>query len=197
MPHRTDALSLLKADHENVKELLAQLEKSTERSASKRETLLAQIETEVTIHTTIEEEIFYPAYRDAVSSKEDRKLFQEALEEHHVVDMVLPELKRADPASEVFSAKAKVLKDLIEHHADEEEKEMFRRARSAMDTSELKELGERMIARKEELMAELESSMEAGGTGKSRSGGHGKHKQAAAGHHRTSGRSQPREHTVH
>jgi hemerythrin-like domain-containing protein len=146
-----DAIALLKADHEKVRGLLSQLEKSTERSADRRQALLAKIEAEVKVHTTVEEEIFYPAYRDAVRKKEDRELYQEALEEHHVVDLVLPEIKGTDPSSEVFGAKAKVLKELIEHHAEEEEKEMFKRARRVMDAAQLRELGARMALRKKQL----------------------------------------------
>lgn len=151
MAPRTDAISMLKADHEKVRGLLAQLEKSTEQGVKKREQLLSQIAEELTIHTTIEEEIFYPSYRDAVAKKEDKKLYQEALEEHHVVDLVMPEIEECDPSSEVFSAKAKVLKEIVEHHADEEESEMFKRARKVMEPDELRELGERMEARKAEL----------------------------------------------
>ena len=146
-----DAITLLKEDHKKVKGLLSQLEKTTERGASRRTKLLGQIETEVKIHTTIEEEIFYPAYRDAVKKKDDRELYQEALEEHHVVDLVLPELKDSDPAGEIFGAKAKVLKELIEHHAEEEEKEMFPKARRALGAAELRELGGRMESRKRAL----------------------------------------------
>jgi hemerythrin superfamily protein len=154
MAAQTDAISLLKADHEKVRGLLSQLEKSTEKGVKKREELLSKIAEELTIHTTIEEEIFYPSYRDAVAKKEDRKLYQEAIEEHHVVDLVMPEIEETDPSSEVFSAKAKVLKEIVEHHAEEEEKEMFPRARKVMDAAELRELGERMEARKAELMSE-------------------------------------------
>src|SRR4029450_9177245 len=118
---QVDAITLLKADHKKVRGLLAALEKTTERSADRRTKLLQQIEDEVNVHSTVEEEIFYPAYRDAVKKKDDRVLYQEALEEHHVVDLVMPEVKACDPGSEVFAAKAKVLKELIEHHADEEE----------------------------------------------------------------------------
>ena len=146
-----DAIVLLKEDHKKVKALLSQLEKTTERGASRRKTLLGKIEDELKAHTTIEEEIFYPAYRDAATKKEDCKLYQEALEEHHVVDLVLPELKRADPAGEIFGAKAKVLKELIEHHADEEEEEMFPKARRALGMAELRDLGARMEERKRAL----------------------------------------------
>ena len=146
-----DAIALLKQDHKKVKGLLAQLDKTTERGADRRRKLLSQIEAEIKIHTTIEEEIFYPAYRDAVRKKDDRELYQEALEEHHVVDLVLPELKDADPAGEIFGAKAKVLKELIEHHAGEEEKEMFPKARKALGAAELRDLGRRMASRKRSL----------------------------------------------
>ena len=148
-----DAITLLKEDHKKVRTLLAALEKTTERSADRRVKLLQQIESEVKVHATVEEEIFYPAYRDAVRKKEDRELYLEALEEHHVVDLVMPEVKDCDPASEVFAAKAKVLKELIEHHAGEEEKDMFKKARQAMDKAELRDLGARIQERKKQLKA--------------------------------------------
>ena len=148
-----DAITMLKADHKKVKALLSSLEKTTERGADRRTKLLTQIEAEINVHSSIEEEIFYPAYRDAVKKRDDRELYQEALEEHHVVDLVMPEVKESDPAGEVFAAKAKVLKELIEHHADEEEKEMFKKAKQVLDREELRELGARMAARKKELKA--------------------------------------------
>lgn len=154
MPNRgtkKDAIALLKEDHKKVKGLLAKLEKTTERSSDTRQKLLAQIEQEIQMHTTIEEEIFYPAYREAVTKKDDAKLYQEAIEEHHVVDLVMNEIKMVDAQSEEFSAKSKVIKELVEHHADEEEKSMFPKARKAMDAAQLKELGAQMQARKGEL----------------------------------------------
>ena len=149
---RQDAIRLLKEDHDKVRGLLSELEGTTERAAKKRERLLQEIETELKVHEQIEEEIFYPAFRDAVESKEDRKLYYEATEEHHTVDLVLPELLECDPTSEVFGAKAKVLKELVEHHADEEEKEMFPKAKKLLGRDELRELGERLEQRKKELM---------------------------------------------
>ena len=92
-----DAIALLKADHKTVRGLLAQLEETTERAAKKREQLLEKIEHEVKIHTTIEEEIFYPAFLAAAKKREDKKLFFEASEEHHVVDLVMPEVKNTSP----------------------------------------------------------------------------------------------------
>jgi hemerythrin-like domain-containing protein len=153
MPTSPDAIALLKADHKKVKALLASLEKTTERSSELRVKLLSQIESEMKVHATVEEELFYPAYRDAVRKKDDKELYQEALEEHHVVDLLMPEIKNCDPASEVFAAKATVLKEIIEHHAEEEEKEMFKKARQAMSAAELREIGARMQARKKQLKA--------------------------------------------
>jgi hemerythrin-like domain-containing protein len=150
-----DAIALLTEDHKNVKQLLKRLEATTERSTDQREQLLSKIENEVKIHTTIEEEIFYPAFREAVRTRKDEELYFEALEEHHVVDMVMPEIKSTETDSEEFGAKAKVLKDLIEHHAAEEEKQMFPKARKAMGAARLKELGEEMQERKHELSTGL------------------------------------------
>ena len=143
-----DAIGLLKEDHTKVRALLGELEKSSEKATARREELLEEIERELKIHTTIEEEIFYPAFREAAEKKDDLKLYYEAIEEHHVVDNVLPELKGTDPATEVFAAKAKVLKDLVEHHAEEEETEMFPRARKLMDREELVRLGDQLAQAK-------------------------------------------------
>jgi len=148
-----DAIALLKADHKKVRSLFADLEKSSMRGGPRAQKLVAQIDKELTIHTTIEEEIFYPAFRDAVRSKDDKKMYFEAKEEHHVVKLVLPEVKEGGMAVEEFAAKCKVLKELVEHHAGEEEKEMFPEARKVLSRPELQELGDRMAARKKELGA--------------------------------------------
>jgi len=148
-----DAIALLKKDHEKVRGLLGDLEKSAMHGGPKSEKLVTQIDTELKIHTTIEEEIFYPAYREAVRSKEDKQLYFEAKEEHHVVDLVLPEVNDGEKGGEEFAAKAKVLKELVEHHAGEEEKEMFPKARKVFSRTELQDLGDRMAQRKKELGA--------------------------------------------
>lgn len=144
----TDPIALLKADHKKVRGLLGEFEDTSARATTRRDELLQTIERELKIHTTIEEEIFYPAFRDAAEKQDDKKLFYEAVEEHHVVDAVLAELREAEPASEQFAAKAKVLKDLVEHHAEEEETEMFPRARKLMSREELADLGQRLATAK-------------------------------------------------
>jgi hemerythrin-like domain-containing protein len=157
---RNDAIALLKEDHEKVRGLLRQLEKAATSDGDEAEPLLKSIESELRVHTTIEEEIFYPAFRDAASKKDDSKLYYEAVEEHHVVDLVLPEIDKGDTGSAEFAAKAKVLKDLVEHHAEEEEKEMFPRARKLMDKDELVTLGQQLANRKRELQAENDGASE-------------------------------------
>jgi hemerythrin-like domain-containing protein len=148
-PKTPDAIALLKADHEKVRGLLSDLEKAN--APTRRVKLLTQIDQELRVHTQIEEEIFYPAFRDAVKKKDDREMYYEAKEEHHVVKLVLPEILETPPTADEFPAKAKVLKELVEHHADEEEKEMFPKARKVIDREELRDLGARMAARKAEL----------------------------------------------
>jgi len=120
--------------------------------------LLAEIEMNLSAHTTIEEEIFYPAFREAGQKSDDNKMYFEALEEHRAAgDLVLPDLLKTDPATDNFSGRAKVLKELVEHHADEEEKEMFPRAKKLLDKAELVALGERMEQRKRELIGRKRS----------------------------------------
>jgi hemerythrin-like domain-containing protein len=152
-----DAIGLIKKDHGTVRELLSDLEETTARSAKKRIDLLERLALEVRVHAQIEEEIFYPAFHDAAKTKEDEKLFHEAAEEHAIVHEKLPVLESTDPATELFSARAKVMKDLIEHHAEEEEKEILPRAKELLGRDELVELGQRMQDRKEELLADAMS----------------------------------------
>jgi hemerythrin superfamily protein len=146
----TDALALLKKDHANALKLLRKLESSED--AAEREDLLAEVAQEIEVHAQIEEEIFYPAFHRAAEEAEDEKLFYEAAEEHGLVHIELPKLQQADPGSDVFAARAKVLKDLIELHAEEEEHELFPRVRKLLDRSERIELGHRLQARKSALM---------------------------------------------
>jgi hemerythrin-like domain-containing protein len=149
----SDAIELLTEDHEKVRGLLQQLEKTTARSAEKRGALYQKIAHEVRVHSRVEEELFYPAYRDAARSQQDEKLFYEAAEEHGLVDQVMDAIELESPESPVFAAKCKVLKDLIEHHIEEEEGEMFPKARKLLG-KRLEELGRQMEVRKEELDSE-------------------------------------------
>jgi hemerythrin superfamily protein len=149
-----DAIRLLKEDHATVRKLLAELADTTSRGVKTRTELLEKIAAELEAHTTIEEEIFYPAFKEAGEKSDDAKLYFEALEEHRAAgDLVLPDLLKTDVGSDQFGGRAKVLKELVEHHADEEEKEMFPRAKELLGKERLEELGEAMQARKQQLLA--------------------------------------------
>jgi hemerythrin-like domain-containing protein len=157
-----DAIKLLTQDHQTVRQLLTQLEETTTRAVKKRADLLAEIAVQLKAHTTIEEEIFYPAFKAAGDKSDDAMMYFEALEEHRAAgDLVLPDLQNTPTDSEKFSGRAKVLKELVEHHADEEEKEMFKRATPLMNASELKTLGEQLETRKAELLKQFKAEAKA------------------------------------
>jgi len=147
-----DAITLLKEDHDKVKDLLTQLEATTERGVKTRSELFATIKGELTVHEIIEEEIFYPELK---AHPKARDIVLEAFEEHHVVDVLMGELESLDVSDETWGAKALVMKENIEHHIEEEEGEMFTKARQVFDRQELVDLGERMAQRKEAAKAEL------------------------------------------
>ncbi len=140
-----DAIALLKADHDKVKRLLSDLETTTERGVKTRAELFATIKGELTIHETIEEEIFYPALKSHPKAKD---IVLEGYQEHHVVDLLMGELESMDVSDERWGAKAIVMKENIEHHIEEEEGDMFKKARQVFDRQELEDLGERMAERK-------------------------------------------------
>jgi len=147
-----NAIQLLKDDHKKLRGLLAELEATTKRASKKRSELLPTIAREFEFHATLEEEMFYPAFKKAGDKGEDEKLYFEALEEHRAAgDMVLSDLQKTAPDSDQFSGRAKVLKEIVERHLEKEEKQMFLRARELMTASELRLLGERMAERKLEL----------------------------------------------
>ena len=147
-----DALKLIKDDHEKMRKLLTELESTTERGIKTREELYSTIKGELTVHEIIEEEIFYPALKDHPKAKD---IVLEAYEEHHVVDVVMAELEETPVDDETWGAKAKVMKENVEHHMEEEEGEMFQKARQVFDKDELEELGTRMEQRKMEAQREL------------------------------------------
>ena len=147
-----DAIALLKEDHDKVKKLLTELETTTERGIKTRTELFATIKGELTVHEIIEEEIFYPELK---AHPKARDIVLEGYEEHHVVDLLMSELESLDVSDEKWGAKAIVMKENIEHHIEEEEGEMFAKARQVFDRDELIDLGERMAARKLSAQREL------------------------------------------
>ena len=140
-----DAIAVLKADHVRIRALLKGLQSA--HTAARRSSLMDQTEQLLKQHTRIEEQIFYPAFREAAKNARDRRRFHEATEEHHIVDVVLPEVRDARHEPEVFTARARVLRELVEHHIEEEQEDMFPRARRLLSAAELQELGTTMSAR--------------------------------------------------
>jgi len=148
-----DAIALLKEDHRKVEELFEQFEKA--KGDGRKEKLALEICKELTIHTIIEEEIFYPA----VEGKVDEDLLKESFVEHDAAKVLIAEIEAGGPSDEYYDAKVKVLKEEIEHHVEEEEKPkegLFAQTRVA--DIDLKELGERLAQRKEALQAEIKAS---------------------------------------
>lgn len=143
-----NAIDLLKSDHEKVKAILTQLSESTDRAVKKRTDLLDKLEMEISIHTQLEEQILYPAFK-AAGGKDEAEMYYEAKEEHRTVDsLVLPDLKATDPATPEFAGRVKVVKELLEHHIEEEETEMFPKAKKLLGNAKLEQLGEEMLAMK-------------------------------------------------
>ena len=149
---RKNAITMLEDDHNKMRGLLDQLESTTERGVKTREELFATIKGELTLHETIEEEIFYPALKSHPKAED---IVLEGYEEHHVVDLVMGELEDLPVDDESWGAKAKVMKENVEHHMEEEEGEMFKQARAVFDRQELEELGQKMAVRKEQAGKEL------------------------------------------
>lgn len=147
-----DGLQLLAQDHRKVEDLFEQFEKASGSSAKER--LVKQICTELKIHSQIEEEIYYPEIRGKV----EEDALDEAYVEHDSAKLLINELEAAEPDESYYDAKVKVLQELIEHHVKEEEKQrdnLFQQTRAA--EIDLEALGERLAARKAELMALAES----------------------------------------
>ncbi|MBF8730355.1 MULTISPECIES: hemerythrin domain-containing protein [Pseudomonas] len=149
-----NAIELLIQDHETVKKLLEELSSTTERAVKKRSELLARIEQELQIHTALEEQILYPAIKQA-GGKEEEKMYYEAKEEHRTVDsLVLPDLLQTDTGTVEFAGRVKVMKELLEHHIEEEEGELFPTAKKLLGKQALDEMGVAMQAHKKMLKAD-------------------------------------------
>jgi len=149
-----DAISLLKSDHRQVETWFSQFELS--RSEERKKTLASQICQALKVHTQIEAEIFYPAFLEAT---EDKDIHHEAEVEHDGAKKLIGEIEGSGPDDDYFDARVTVLSEMIRHHVNEEEKRdgMFAKARQAK--MDLAALGERLAARKAELMGSEGQSM--------------------------------------
>jgi len=150
MAEAQDAVALLKADHQTVADLFEQFEKAS--GDGRKEKIALQICKELTVHATIEEEIFYPACEGKVEEAD----LKEAYVEHDGAKVLIAEIEKGGPSDEYYDAKVKVLQEQIEHHVEEEEKRLvgiFSQARKA--GVDMDALGAQLAARKAELMAQI------------------------------------------
>jgi hemerythrin superfamily protein len=146
-----DAIALLTADHREVSDMFEQFDQLGDRATASKEKLKDKICKALIAHTTIEEEIFYPAVRGKIEEGED--MVDEAVVEHAAAKDLIQQLQEMQPDDELYDAKVKVLGEQIEHHVKEEEKEMFPKVKkSGLD---LLALGQEMAMRKQELMSTL------------------------------------------
>jgi hypothetical protein len=150
---KLDAVALLKADHRKVEGLFAKFEAA--KSDGKKRALAEQICMELTVHSKIEEDVFYPACEGAVEAG----LLEEAYVEHDAAKVLIAEIEAGGPGDEFYDAKVKVLSEMIEHHVEEEEKRvegMFSQARKA--GLDMDALGDQMAAEKQQLLANYKNS---------------------------------------
>ena len=143
-----DVFNLLKKDHKEVKQLFKKIEKSSDSAVKQREKTFQQIVKELDIHTQVEEQIVYPRLKEI---KQFKDLIGEAYEEHHVAKQLIKEIEALSADNEQWKAKVSVLKEIIEHHVEEEEKELFPKAQKALGKDESKELGKRVEQEKQRL----------------------------------------------
>lgn len=146
-----DALKLLKEDHKKVKMLFGEVEGLSDRAKAQRKKLFQQIDKELTVHSQIEEKIFYPEFRQRASNSEEKEEILEAYEEHGLVKQMIHDLEDLDPKDEAYRPKLEVLKDLVDHHVKEEEGTMFKMARELFEKDELDEIGERLMQAKSKM----------------------------------------------
>jgi hemerythrin superfamily protein len=148
-PEPTDAIALLKSDHEKVKALFAQADALSDTAHAARLKLFKQIDAELTLHTSVEETIFYPAFKAKTKRNTDeRDEVLEAFEEHAGAKVLIAKLERLDARDETYKAKLQVLGEMIRHHVEEEESVMFPEARKLLGHDELMRLGEQIAAAK-------------------------------------------------
>lgn len=156
-----DAIALLKADHQQVKDLFDQVEELSETAHATRGKLFAKIAHELTIHCEIEERIFYPAVKAKTKrNTEENDEVLEAYEEHANAKEMIRKLEALSPTDQTYHAKLNVLMEMVRHHLQEEEGDFFKDVRSLLPREELRELGEQLAQLKEQLQGQLQGRRE-------------------------------------
>ena len=139
----TDAIVILKNDHQEIRKLFKRFEKAGDNALKAKQTLADNILEALTVHTYIENEAMYPETRKLLPDLEEDVL--ESYEEHHVADVLCMELAAMKPSDERFDAKMTVLMENVSHHMDEEEQDWFPKVRAGLGRKKLSEIGERML----------------------------------------------------
>jgi hemerythrin superfamily protein len=155
---RKDATQILTADHKKVSKIFADFEKIKDRDSEAKQQLVKKACDELTVHSQVEEELFYPALHEALKEN-DQDLVDEAEVEHASIKQLIETLKTCDPEDRLYDANVTVLSEYVKHHVKEEQDEIFPKARKAKDL-DLNQIGEEITARKMQLMEEFGMEME-------------------------------------
>ena len=146
-PKKQEATALLRADHKAVSELFAEYANAT--TSAKKKKLVSKICTELSVHAQVEEELFYPAVKQALK---DHVLVPEATVEHATLKELIAQVEGVEPDGEMFDAKVKVLSEYVKHHVKEEQNEIFPKAKASQ--LDMLELGSQIAERKKEILAQ-------------------------------------------
>jgi hypothetical protein len=175
---KADAIALLIDDHKKVKKLFKDFEKVKEGNVEEKVALVQQTLAELKVHTTIEEEIFYPAVRAVI---DDDDLMNEAEVEHDSAKDLIGQIESMEPEDPMYDARFSVLGEYVNHHVEEEQEEMFAKVKKAK--LDLMALGNEMLTHKQSLMTEMEEQSagddNASRAGSAKSSGKKKAKQSA------------------
>jgi hemerythrin-like domain-containing protein len=143
---------MIEKDHDEVKDIIVKLEESSSGAVKTREKMFMQLKEELIPHMKAEEKTLYPALKD---QKESRMQALEALEEHHVAEMVFKELEAAPKNEDVWMAKLKVFKELLEHHIEEEEDQIFKMAQETLESDKMSQIMEAFQQEKEKVKKKI------------------------------------------
>ena len=157
---KTDVLSMLQEDHKRVLKLFKQFEKADREDGETMRSIVEQACAELELHAELEEEIFYPALREAID-EEDEEMMEEARVEHDTAKQLIAQLRALQPGNATYAATFTVLGEYVKHHVEEEESEIFKQARRAK--LDLQGLGEQLEERRAELRSETGQSTQAEG----------------------------------
>lgn len=146
---KKDIFSLIKADHRKVESLFAKLEDTTERAVQTRERIFAELKMEINAHAEAEEQAIYPELKEEEKTEE---IAFESVEEHSIVKFLLKKLDQTPCDAKEWTAQITALKEVIEHHVEEEEEEMFKKMRAAYSEDELEEFATSFLTVKEQAL---------------------------------------------